>query len=371
KPIFIDQTLCDRCYPDCEEYKKPCNNLCIEYYFRKPEPEFKIEPKDLVNIQYLTDGEILSVYKAIWLNRYPCRNNRIRLQRRSTIVVLKTLSSFNEATSIIDETNHVAAVIDFYKDENLRNLLQKQEFTYMDYTPKFLAEIIKRYWDNDSDKCLSINEILNYISDNLLNSEPKIIEYGEKYNNSNNRKKKQAQIKEYVSISLSRFIPHFIAFTQQEKYKSMHLANRGFLSVYTAKWLDSYPYGSSRLRLRKRLVTVVLKILMPGIHMENEILFMITLYEAQILSAMPLIFQNESFGFTIVLQIGFAIVMKFCEDRSLRNFLQNKRLKWDKRICKINAIILDDNPKKCPNTSEILDESGSWLKSDETRSEIT
>ncbi|CAG8749270.1 16652_t:CDS:2, partial [Dentiscutata heterogama] len=112
-------------------------------------------PKDLTNIQYLEDGAISSIYKATWLKGYPRRHNGLRPQRGSAMVALKTLGSFDEATSIIDEfnnkilsnekdfetrseiyvvtflvqTNQIATVMDFYEGGSLRNLLQKQEFS--------------------------------------------------------------------------------------------------------------------------------------------------------------------------------------------------------------------------------------------------
>ncbi|CAG8811608.1 2727_t:CDS:2, partial [Dentiscutata erythropus] len=185
--ISIDQSFCKCYYPDCEDCEKPCSNemlYCVRCYFRKPEPEFKvwtsgnyaidmiirrtqinndeidfywewIDPKDLANIQYLADGAISSVYKATWLKGYPRRHNGLRPQRGSAMVALKTLGSFDEATSIIDEFNNkflsnkidietsseiygltflvqtyqIAIVMDFYEGGSLRNLLQKQEFS--------------------------------------------------------------------------------------------------------------------------------------------------------------------------------------------------------------------------------------------------
>ncbi|CAG8674667.1 5034_t:CDS:2, partial [Dentiscutata heterogama] len=72
-------------------------------------------------------------------------HNGLRPQRGSAMVALKTLGSFDEAASIIDEkdfetrseiyvvtflvqTNQIAIVMDFYEGGSLRNL-QKQEFS--------------------------------------------------------------------------------------------------------------------------------------------------------------------------------------------------------------------------------------------------
>ncbi|CAG8504241.1 17315_t:CDS:2, partial [Dentiscutata erythropus] len=383
---------------------------CIICYFKKPEPEFKvwisgndtidmiirrtqvdyedffywewIDPKDLVNIQYLADGGLSSVYKATWLKGYPRRHNGLRPQRGSVMVALKTLGSFDEATSIIDEFNNkllsnkkdletcseiygltflvqknqIAIVMDFYEeyDEKYNNQNGKQTQTKEHFSEPFSSRFIplftafaqqKKYKDTIFKKVQNDNSLLTSIElvcpkcylDCRMCNRP--CQDDEEWCNRCSVRKPKTGLKNLTrgfekynklaqdtyQIDKEKDLEYYLEWINPERIVDIqHLDNGGFSSVYTAKWLDGYPREPNGLRPRKGPVTIALKIFnLDDKDKDKSFDTEIAVYTSRVLAVLPVRLRNESFGITIVPGMGIAMVMEFCEGGNLRSFLQS------------------------------------------------